>query len=175
MVHEPGAITGTAAFIRVVNYRLHRLWPLCDLHDWANFHFQKNIKSWKREHCSKLAHVLSEPEFSCFSGSYMTDVIKTDYASSTADLMKALKNDKSIIATNEDLLNKEMKLLSKISGSDKFVIVCNGKKSFDILNQISEHEVYKIWHYSAYQLGWEGVKQRIRQDLRKIMKGLQNI
>ena len=105
----------------------------------------------------------------------MTDVIKTDYASSTADLMKALKNDKSIIATNEDLLNKEMKLQSKISGSDKFVIVCNGKKSFDILNQISEHEVYKIWHYSAYQLGWEGVKQRIRQDLRKIMKGLQNI
>ena len=140
--------------------------------DWVNFHFQKirNL-SWRREHCRKLADVLSEPEFSYFSGSYMTDVIKNNYASSTGKLMKAIRKDKGIIATNVELLKREMNLLSRISGSDKFIIICNGKKSFDILNQVSKHEVYKIWHYSAYQLGWEGVKEQIRQDLKKIMSG----
>jgi len=144
--------------------------------DWVNFHFLKTKKksSWRREHCRKLADVLSEPEFSDFSGSYMTDVIKTNYDSSSGKLMKAIKKDQSIIATNEELLKREMKLLSRISGSDKFIIICNGKQTFDILNQVSKHEVYKIWHYSAYQLGWEGVKEQIRQDLREIMKRLQN-
>ena len=146
---------------------------LCECKDWANFHFQKTIKSWKREHCRKLADVLSESEFSGFSGSYMTDVIKTNYDSSSGNLMKAIKKDEGIIAKNKELLKSEMELLSRISDSDKFIIICNGKKSFDILKQVSRHEAYKIWHYSAYQLGWEGVKERIRQDLREIMKRLQ--
>jgi hypothetical protein len=142
--------------------------------DWVNFHFQKIRKiSWGREHCRKLADVLSEPEFSYFSGSYMTDVIKTNYDSSSGNLMKAIKRDDGIIAANEEILKREMKLLSRISGSDKFIIICNGKKSFDILNKVSRHAVYKIWHYSAYQLGWDGVKEQIRQDLREIMKRLQ--
>jgi hypothetical protein len=142
--------------------------------DWVNFHFQKNKKklSWRREHCSKLADVLSELEFSSFSGSYMTDVIKTNYDSSTRNLMKAIRKDKGIIAANVKSLKREMNLLSGISSSDKFIIICNGQKSFDILNQEFKHEVYKIWHYSAYQLGWEGVKEQIRQDLREIMKRL---
>lgn len=147
--------------------------------DWANFHFQKTIgdSSWKREHCRKLADVLSEPEFSFFSGAYMTDVIKTRYDSSTGNLIKAIKKDGRIIKENEELLRREMTLLSKISGSDKFIIICNGKKSFDILSQLYQlykGRVYKIWHYSAYQLGREGVKKRIRKDLREIMKWLQN-
>jgi hypothetical protein len=149
--------------------------------DWVNFHFLKTRKnsSWRREHCRKLANVLSELEFSCFSGSYMTDIIKTKYDSNCANLMDAIKKDERIIAINEELLKEEMKLLSRISGSDKFIIICNGKKTYDILktfdNQIFKHEVYKIWHYSAYQLGWEGVKEQIRQDLRQIMKRLQII
>ena len=139
--------------------------------DWANFHFHKtrNNLSWRREHSRKLANVLSEPEFAYFSGSYMTDVIKTKYDSSSGDLIKAIKNDESIIAENEKLLKQEMKLLSKISGSGKFIIICNGNKCFDILSQLYMVRIFKIWHYSAYQLGWEGVKERIRQDLREIM------
>jgi hypothetical protein len=144
--------------------------------DWANFHFHKTINnlSWRREHSSKLANVLSEPEFACFSGSYMTDVIKTKYDSSSGDLSQAIKKDESIIAENEKLLKQEMELLSKISGSDKFIIICNGNKTFDILSELYKGIIYKIWHYSAYQLGWEGVKERIRQDLRQIMPRLQN-
>jgi hypothetical protein len=146
----------------------------CDLRediDWVNFHVLETKKnmSWRREHCRKLADVLSEPEFSDFSGSYMTDFIKTKYDSSSGDLIKAMKNDESIIAENEKLLKQEMKILSKIFGSDKFIIICNGNKCFDILSQLYKGRIFKIWHYSAYQLGWEGVKERIRQDLREIM------
>ena len=145
--------------------------------DWVNFHFQKtrNNSSWKREHCRKLADVLSEPEFSYFSGSYMTDVIKTNYDSSSGDLMKAIKKDKSIIAENEELLKQEMKLLSKISGSDKFTIICNGKKSFDILSQLYKGTKYiKFGTIPHISLGGRALKNRIRQDLREIMKRLQN-
>lgn len=151
----------------------------CDLReaaDWINFHFlkAKNNSSWKKEHCRKLAEVLSEPEFSYFSGSYMTDIVKTKYDSRSENLTKAIKKDDRIIAENEKLLKQEMMLLSKISGSDQFIIICNGNKSFDILSQVFKHKVYKIWHYSAYQIGWEGVKERMRQDLRKIMELYQN-
>jgi hypothetical protein len=140
--------------------------------DWANFHFHKNIKnqSWRREHCRKLANVLSEAEFACFSGSYMTDVIKTKYDSNSGDLSKAIKEDESIITENAKLLIQEIKLLSKISGLDKIIVICNGNKCFDITSQLYKGRIFKIWHYSAYQLGWEGVKERIRQDLREIIK-----
>ena len=89
------------------------------------------------------------------------------------DLMKAIKKDGNIITENKRLLKREMKLLSKISKSDEFHIICIGNKSFEILNQILKYGVDKIWHYSAYQLGESGVKERIRQDLRRIMKRYQ--
>ena len=56
----------------------------------------------------------------------MTDVIKTHYYPNSGDLMEAIKKDKSIIPENEELLKREMELLSKISGSDKFTIICMG-------------------------------------------------
>jgi hypothetical protein len=141
----------------------------CD--NWMNFHFlkEKNNSSWKKEHCRKLAEVLSEPEFSYFNGAYMTDIIKTKYDPSSGSLMQAIKKDPNIISENKILLEQEMKLLSKYSKSDKFQIICIGDDSYKIFGRMLKHESSKIWHYSAYQLGWEGVKERIRQDLRKIM------
>ena len=96
----------------------------------------------------------------------MTDVIKTRYDSSTGNLIKGIKKDGRVIKENEGLLRREMTLLSRISGSDKFIIICNGNKSLDILSLLYKSRAYKIWHYSAYQLGWAGVEESIRQDLR---------
>jgi hypothetical protein len=147
---------------------------LRDNFDWANFHYHKTINniSWRREHCSKLANVLLEKEFVCFRGAYMTDVIKTEYYSSSGELIKAIKKGYSIIDKNYKSLKQEMDLLSKISGSDKFIFICIGNASFDILSQLYKGTIHKIWHYSNY--GLEDVKKRIREDLREIMPRLQN-
>ena len=151
---------------------LNASYDLRKVADWMNYHFIKEKKnsSWKKEHCRKLAEVLSEPEFSYFKGAYMTDIIKTKYDPNSGDLMKAIKKDGGIITENKRLWKREMKLLSKISKSNEFHVICIGNKSFEILNQILKRGVDKVWHYAAYQLGKEGVKEKIRQDLRKIMR-----
>jgi len=114
--------------------------------DWINYHFIKNKKnsSWKKEHCRKLAEVLSEPEFSCFNGAYMTDVIKDDYNSNSGKV-----NNKSV-NENRESLGREMNLLSKISGSHNFIVICMGDKSFKITKTIIQNYIYKIYHYSNW-------------------------
>lgn len=99
----------------------------------------------------------------------MTDIIKTSYNPNSGSLMKAIKKDPSIISKNEKLLEREMKWLSRISGSKDFQIICIGNESYKILNQMTKSNVYKIWHYSAYQLNREQTKERIRKDLREII------
>ena len=141
--------------------------------DWMNYHFIKDKKgfSWEKEHCRKLAEVLSEPEFSCFSGSYMTDVIKDNYNSNSS------KVNNENASENRKLLEREMNLLSSISGSDTFTIICMGKKSLKETKKIVKDNVFEIYHYANWGdknnknqkiKGCQKVKERIRQDLRKI-------
>lgn len=142
--------------------------------DWINYHSEccrfGKIKSWKQSHIRKLAEVLQEKEFEILKGAYMTDVIKNHYDSDSGIVANKIIRDKNLVSENIKLFENELKMLSEISGSDKFHIICIGNKSFDILNQTLKHKIDKIWHYSAYQLGWEGVKEKTRQDLRKITK-----
>ncbi|MFA5080399.1 MAG: hypothetical protein WC472_02115 [Candidatus Paceibacterota bacterium] len=145
---------------------------LLNLEDWINYHGEccrfGKIKSWKQTHASKLAEALREKEFEVFAGAYMTDIVKDDNNPNSNNIAKEAN------LHNIELFENELNLLSKISGSDEFRIICIGNKSFDILNKITKYKIDKIWHYSAYQLGWEGVKERIRQDLREIIKKIEN-
>lgn len=144
--------------------------------DWINYHSEccrfGKIKSWKQSHIRKLAEVLQEKEFERLKGTYMTDIIKNYYDSNSGIVANKIKQDKNLVSENIRLFENELKILSKISGSSKFHIICIGNKSFEILNQTLKHKMDKIWHYSAYQLGWEGVKKKIRQDLREIIKNV---
>lgn len=151
--------------------------------DWANYHFikDKENSSWKKEHCRKLAEVLQEDEFKMFKGAYMTDIIKSHYDSNSGVMARKIDKDKTIIEENKQLLKKEMELLKKISMFDKFLVVCIGNKSFEITKEIIESNVYKIYHYSNWSdksnkdkkiKGYQKVQERIRQDLRKIIKNV---
>ena len=149
---------------------LNASYDLRNVTDWANYHFIKDKKnsSWKREPCRKLAEVISEPEFADLNGGYMTDIVKTKYDPNSGDLMKAIKKDVSIIMENKKLLKQELELLSKISKADDFQIICIGNESFNIVNQLVKKDVYKVYHYANY--GEQKVKERMRQDLRNILK-----
>lgn len=144
--------------------------------DWINYHGECHnygrAISWKQEHVRKLAEVLMEKEFEIFSGAYMTDVIKDDNNPKSSDISKNIINNKDFLSRNIKIFENELKMLSNISNLDKIHIICIGNKSYEVLNKITKHKIDKIWHYSAYQLGWEGVKERIRQDLRKIINKL---
>ncbi len=142
--------------------------------DWINYHSEccesgKVESCWKRTHARKLADVLREKEFDALRGAYMTDIIKNHYDANSGVVANKIRKNANLITENLNLFENELKILSKISGSTDFHIICIGNKSFEILSQISKYKIDKIWHYSAYQLGWEGVKERIRQDLRKIV------
>jgi len=138
--------------------------------DWINFHSESCKSTWKREHARKLAEVLQEKEYEVFKGAYMTDIVKNHYDADSDIVINKIKQNTNLLSKNISLFEHELKLLSEISGTDKFHIICIGNKSFEILNQVLKHKIYKIWHYSAYQLGQEGVKEKIRQDLRAILK-----
>lgn len=147
--------------------------------DWVNFHQEgmvDRIKTWSQDHVKWFVDVIMEDEFSFFQGAYMTDIIKDHFDSESSIIGNKTKSDKSIISKNLELFRKELNLLSKISGEEKFKIICIGGKVFNTLNSISEfyssgnYQIFQIWHYAAYQLGREGVKERIRQDLREIIK-----
>ncbi|MBI4836950.1 MAG: hypothetical protein HY813_00900 [Candidatus Portnoybacteria bacterium] len=144
--------------------------------DWINYHSEccksGKIKSWRWSHVSKLAEILREKEFEALKGAYMTDIIKNHYDSNSNVVVNQIKQDRSLVSKNIRLFEKELKMLSKISGLDKFYIVCIGNKSFEILDRVLGTKVSKIWHYSAYQLGREGVKEKIRQDLRGVIKNM---
>lgn len=142
--------------------------------DWINYHSEccepGRVEScWKRTHARKLADVLREKEFDALRGAYMTDIIKDHYDANSGVVASEIKKDAGLITKNLTLFENELEILSKISGSAEFRIICMGNKSFEILNPISKYKTDKVWHYAAYQLGWEGVKERIRQDLRKII------
>ena len=151
--------------------------------DWMNYHFikDKENSSWKKEHCRKLAEVLQEDEFGMFKGAYMTDIIKSHYDSDSDIIARKIDKDKTIIEESKQSFKKEMELLSKISESDKFLVICIGIKSFEITKEIVENNVYKIYHYSNWSdksnkdkeiKGYQKVQEKIRQDLRKIIKKL---
>ncbi len=155
--------------------------------DWKNFHFieKENKITWNNEHCRKLAKVLIEPKFSRFSGAYMTDVIKDCYDSQSTLLMKKLREEEKLrdpktIEKNKEKLERELKLLSKISGSEEFTIICVGNDSFNLTKKMlgaNAHNIYKIFHYSNWSdpmnktpglKGWQKVTERIRRELSDI-------
>ena len=76
----------------------------------------------------------------------------------------------TIIEENEQSLKKEIELLSKISGADKFLVICMGDASFKETKKTIKDNIYKIYHYANY--GYDKVKERIRQDLREIIKNV---
>ncbi len=158
----------------IVFVGLNASWKLSE--DWINYHGECNNlrrpKSWKRVHASKLAEVLMEKEFEVFRGAYMTDIIKDDNNPKSNNIAEKIRDDNDFLLRNIKLFEDELKMLSNIFGLDEFHIICIGNESFKALNKITKHKIDKIWHYSAYQLGWEGVKERIRQDLRIIIKKL---
>lgn len=155
-----------------------------DLHkafDWENYHFIKDKKnsSWKKEHCRKLAEVLQEDEFKMFKGAYMTDIIKSHYDSNSGVMAKKINKDKTIIEKNKQSFEKELELFTKISMPEKIIVICIGNNSFKITKDIIENNVYKIYHYSNWSdkfnkdenmTGYQKVQERIRQDLREIIK-----
>jgi len=141
--------------------------------DWKNYHSELRHKkkfTWKREHCRKLAEVLQEDEFEVLKGAYMTDIIKNHYDSDSGIMAGKIKKDKTIIEENEQSLKKEMELLSKISRADKFLVICMGDASFKETKKTIKDNIYKIYHYANY--GYGKVKERIRQDLREIIKNV---
>jgi hypothetical protein len=137
---------------------------------WKNFHYIANKKnsSWKKEHCRKLADVLCEPEFLCFRGAYMTDIIKNDYNSNSIDVTKTLERNEDIISENIKLFKREMELLSGISEADSFFIICMGNDAFNLTIKAINNNVYKIVHYSS-RGSFEAIKEKIRRDLKKII------
>ncbi len=148
--------------------------------DWINYHSEcgkycrlGKAKSWRQTHVRKLAEVLREKEFEALKGAYMTDIIKNHYDANSGVVTDKIKQDNNLISENIRLFENELKILSQISGLNRFHIICIGNKSFEILSKALKHKIDKIWHYSAYQLGWEGVKERMRQNLRAIIKKLE--
>ena len=98
---------------------LNASFDLRTVDDWSNYHVIKNKKgsSWRKEHCRKLAEVLSDHRFSFFSGAYMTDIIKNDYSSDSSKVKNIIDQK------NKRLFLREIKLLSSISASNKFILI----------------------------------------------------
>ncbi len=144
--------------------------------DWANYHSDlkpKKGRTWKKASCRRLAEIIQQKEFFPFRGAYMTDIIKTRYDSTSGKLKIFLKTHKSILNKNKKLLEREMKMLQKISGSNKFVIICIGDDSFEITKQIlgTNENLYKIPHYAMRGIDDE-IREKIQQGLIKIIKKL---
>ncbi len=143
--------------------------------DWINYHHECNtfgkIKSWKRTPVHKLADVIQEKEFSSLNGAYMTDILKGHYKQDSRVVMAEVKQNKAIILTeNLRLFENELELLSKISDSNNFYIICMGDACFNILRENFKWNIYKVYHYANY--GEYKVKERIRQGLEVIIKNL---
>ena len=146
---------------------LNASFDLRTVDDWSNYHVIKNRKgsSWRKEHCRKLAEVLSDPQFSFFSGAYMTDIIKNDYSSSSSKVKNIIDQK------NKQLFLREIKLLSSISASDKFIVICIGDKSFEMVKAIGifKDDIFKVRHYSSRGTHNE-LKKKICADLFKVVE-----
>jgi hypothetical protein len=140
---------------------------LADKEDWANFHFGNR-------HYMKLAKIISEKEFLLFKGAYTTDIIKTDIDPDSRKVDKILKEDQKNggdkIKENKDKIEREIELLSKISKNKNLLFICMGNLAFKWTKSMIKGDVYKIYHYSNW--GKEKVKERIRRDLREIIKNV---
>jgi len=145
------------------------------LDDWMGYHQECRSESWFAPtfHIRKLAEILREEEFETFKGAYMTDVIKNHYDPSSNTIADKIKKDNNLVLENLRLFENELKILSKISDSGKFHIIAMGNLAFDELTkQALGHRVYKIYHYANWGEG--EVKERIREDLRKIINDFKN-
>ncbi len=145
------------------------------LGDWMGYHQECRSESWQAPtfHIRKFAEVLKEEELEVFRGAYMTDIIKNHFDPNSNIVIEKIKNCENILYENLNLFIEELELLSKFSKKNSFKIICFGAKVFEIMNKIPrfhhpDYQIGQIWHYAAFQLGEEGVKDRIREDLRRI-------
>jgi len=148
---------------------------------WAGFHQECRVKdSFKTQKVKRLADLLQENEFKVFYGAYMTDIIKDQYAHDSDVVSKKFTEDESSIKRNLDLFNRELDFLAKISNSNKFTVICMGNNVCEIielavnkgfLNQDTV-ALHKITHY-AWRAPIEAYKERVRGELRNILKGCQ--
>ncbi len=142
--------------------------------DWANYHSDlkyKKGRSWKKASCRRLAEIIQK-EFPQFYGAYMTDIIKTEYHSTSDKLKKFLENNPGVSDKNKKLLEEEIDLLEKILESDNIAIICLGNLSFDITNKMwtmGKKKIYKIPHYAMHGSDKE-VREKIRHGLRTLLE-----
>ncbi|TRZ64146.1 MAG: hypothetical protein D4Q79_02200 [Spirochaetia bacterium] len=142
--------------------------------DWANYHSDlkyKKGRSWKKSSCRRLAEIIQK-EFPQFCGAYMTDIIKTEYHSTSDKLKKFLKNNPDVSDKNKKLLEEEMNLLGKVLESDKLAVICMGNLSFDITNKmgtVGKNKIYQIPHYAMHGSDKE-VREKIRSGLKTLIE-----
>lgn len=158
--------------------------------DWINYHsecqkFKK--KKWGQEFIKNLADLIMSSEFSFLRGAYMTDIIKDIDFPKSSKVIKEIKSNPPILLRNKEIFERELRLLSKLSSTNKFQVICMGRDAFDILcrawnmptkripNEMrfvsikkynNFFDILETYHYSYRK------KENIRKDLREIIKKL---
>jgi hypothetical protein len=85
-----------------------------------------------------------------FRGAYMTDIIKSYEEKISGNLMKYLRENKNFERENVKMFEQELIDI----GSQNPIIVAFGNDSYKILkrNLKGRYTIYKVPHYSAYQI-----------------------
>lgn len=81
-------------------------------------------------------------------GAYMTDLIKNHSEPNSKELMRFLRSNPEVEKENVRSLEKEISML----GTEKPIIIANGKNVYQILERnglIARYKVIKVTHYSA--------------------------
>jgi len=111
----------------------------------------------------KMRHAVNG---TCFSGAYMTDIIKDFEQKVSGKLMKYLRQNKDFERQNVLKFEEELGDL----GCTNPVIVALGSDSYKILkrNLGDKYRIYKVSHYSAFL-----TKEKLRTEFEALEKQLQ--